>query len=492
MSYQYETTQTGAPRPVTLPIESEAPAASERGLRALLAVTREALTSAERDYTAGPIGRAVILLAIPMVLEMAMESLFAIFDVFFVSRLGVDAVAAVGLTEAVMTILYSIAGGIGMAVTALVARRIGEKRPEEAAAVTVQAIAVGVAVSLLVGVPGGLLAPRLLRLMGAPDTVVAAGSGYASVMLGSSATVVLLFMINAAFRGAGDAALAMRTLWLANGVNLLLDPCLIFGLGPFPELGLTGAAIGNAIGRGTGVVYQLAVLLRGRGTLRLVGAELRLRLGLVAQLLRVSVGGTLQYLVATASWVALVRIVGGFGAAAVAGYTIAIRIIIFALLPSWGLAGSAATLMGQNLGAGRPERAERSVWLAGVFNTVFLLGVAVVFVAAARPLVGLFTSDEETLRLGAQCLRWVAYGYGFYGLGMVIVQAFNGAGDTATPTWINLGCYWFFQIPLAYVLAYRLDLGALGAFIAIPVAESVVTVVSVLVFRRGRWKTVKV
>jgi putative MATE family efflux protein len=492
MSDQYEAAEAGALRPVTLPIESEAPAASERGLRALLAVTREALTSAERDYTTGPIGRAVILLAIPMVLEMAMESLFAICDVFFVSRLGVDAVAAVGLTEAVMTILYSIAGGIGMAVTALVARRIGEKRPDEAVTVTVQAIAVGVAISLLVGIPGGLLAPRLLRLMGAPPAVAEVGAGYVTVLLGASFTVVLLFMINAAFRGAGDAALAMRTLWLANTINLVLDPCLIFGLGPFPEMGLTGAAVATAIGRGVGILYQLAALARGRGQIRVVRAQVRVRLDVIGQLLRVSVGGTMQYLVATASWVALVRIVGGFGAAAVAGYTIAIRIILFALLPSWGLAGSAATLMGQNLGAGRPERAERSVWIAGGFNTVFLLAVAVLFIATARPLVGLFTADEETLRLGAQCLRWVAYGYGFYGLGMVIVQAFNGAGDTATPTWINLGCYWMFQIPLAYVLAYRVGLSALGAFIAIPVAESVVTIVAVLVFRRGRWKNVKV
>ena len=490
--YEHEIDEPWAARAVTLPVESEAPAAAERGIRALLAVSREALSAGERDYTSGPIGRAVVLLAIPMVLEMAMEALFAIFDVFFVSRLGVDAVAAVGLTEAVMTILYALAGGVGMAVTALVARRIGEKRPEEAAVATVQAIALGVAVSALVGVPGALLAGTLLGLMGAPAAVAATGSGYAAVMFGSSLTVVLLFMINAAFRGAGDAALAMRTLWLANGVNLLLDPCLIFGLGPFPEMGLVGAAWGNAIGRGVGVVYQVAVLLRGRGALRLGGVPLGLRLDVIGQLLRLSVGGTLQYMVATVSWVALVRIVGGFGAAAVAGYTIAIRVIVFALLPSWGLAGAAATLVGQNLGAGQPERAERSVWIAGAFNTVFLLGVAVLFVAAARALVGIFTADEATLRLGAQCLRWVAYGYGFYGLGMVIVQAFNGAGDTATPTWINLGCYWLFQIPLAYLLAFPAGLGALGAFVAIPVAESLLTVVSVLVFRRGRWRTVAV
>ncbi len=492
MHDEYKCVETGAHGPVTLPIESEAPAASERGLRALLAVTREALSGAERDYTSGPIGRAVILLAIPMVLEMVMESMFAICDVFFVSRLGVEAVAAVGLTEAVMTILYSIAGGLGMAVTALVARRIGEKRPDEATAVAVQAIAVGLAVSLLIGVPGGLLAPRLLRVMGASAAVADLGAGYATVLFGGSLTVVLLFMINAAFRGAGDAALAMRTLWLANGINLVLDPCLIFGLGPFPELGLTGAAVATAIGRGVGVVYQLAALLRGRGQLRLAGTRLRIRLDMIRQLLRVSVGGTLQYLVATASWVALVRIVGGFGAAAVAGYTIAIRIIIFALLPSWGLAGSAATLMGQNLGAGRPERAERSVWIAGGLNTAFLLAIAGIFIAGARPLVGIFSSDPDVLRYGVECLRWVAYGYGFYGLGMVIVQAFNGAGDTTTPTVLNVACYWMFQIPLAYLLAYHFDLGATGAFIAIPVAESLLTVASVLVFRRGRWRTVKV
>jgi len=477
---------------VTLPVEGEAPAAAERGLRALFAVTREALSAAERDYTAGPIGRAVILLAIPMVLEMGMESMFAICDVFFVSRLGVEAVAAVGLTEALMTVLYAIAGGIGMAVTATVARRIGEKRPDEAVSVTVQAIAIGLAVSLLIGVPGALLAPRLLRLMGASAAVAEAGAGYAAVLLGGSLTVVLLFMVNAAFRGAGDAALAMRTLWLANGINLVLDPLLIFGLGPFPELGLTGAAIATAIGRSVGVGYQLAALLRGRGQILLTRSRLRLRLTVIRQLLKVSVGGMLQYLVATASWVALVRIVGGFGAAAVAGYTIAIRIIIFALLPSWGLAGSAATLMGQNLGAGQPERAERSVWIAGALNTAFLLLVAVLFVAGARPMIGWFTSDPEVLRLGADCLRLVAYGYGFYGLGMVMVQAFNGAGDTVTPTWINLGCYWMFQIPLAYLLAYRTGLGANGAFIAIPVAESLLTVVAVLVFRRGRWKSVTV
>jgi putative MATE family efflux protein len=468
------------------------PAAAGRvpahGVRALLALMREALSGAERDYTSGPIGRALILLAVPMVLEMMMESTFAICDVFFVSRLGVEAVAAVGLTEAMLTILYSLASGIGIATTATVARRIGEGRPGAALSATVQALAVGLALSAIVGVGGVLLAPRLLQAMGASAAVVATGGGFARVVLGASGTVVMLFIVNAAFRGAGDATLAMRTLWLANGVNLLLDPCLIFGLGPFPALGVTGAAVATSIGRGVGVAYQLVVLLRGRGRLRLGRADLRLRPRLIARLLRLSVGGAMQFLVATSSWIALVRLVGGFGSAAVAGYTIALRIIVFALLPSWGLAGAAATLVGQNLGAGRPDRAERSVWIAGGYNVAFLLAVGIAFVAGAGRLIGLFSADAAVLAAGVDCLRWVAYGYAFYGLGMVVAQGFNGAGDTATPTLINLGCYWSFQIPLAYLLAHRTGLGATGVFIAIPVAEALLTVVAVLVFRTGRWK----
>ncbi len=466
--------------------------AAARGPRALLALLHDALSGAERDYTSGPIGRAVILLAIPMVMEMMMESTFAICDVFFVSRLGVEAVAAIGLTEAILTILYSLASGIGMATTAMVARRIGERRPGAAVSVTVQAMVVGVALSVAISIPGALLAPRLLQTMGASDAVVASGGTFARVVLGSAGTIVMLFVINAAFRGAGDATLAMRTLWLANGVNLVLDPCLIFGLGPFPALGVTGAAVATSIGRGVGVAYQLSVLWRGRGRIRLAPGCLRLRPRLIVRLLRVSVGGAMQFLVATASWVALVRIVGGFGSAAVAGYTIAIRIIVFALLPSWGLAGAAATLMGQNLGAGRPERAERSVWLAGTYNVAFLLVVGALFIAGARPLLGVFTADAAVLAAGIDCLRWVAYGYAFYGLGMVVVQGFNGAGDTTTPTVINVGCYWAFQIPLAYLLAHRTALGATGVFIAIPVAESVLTVIAVVVFRHGRWKSCKV
>jgi putative MATE family efflux protein len=420
--------------------------AAPAALGRVLALLREALAASERDYTSGPLGRAILLLAVPMVLEMAMESAFAICDVFFVSRLGVDAVASVGVTEAM----------------------------------------------LVIGVVGAFFAPELLRLMGASPAVLNTGAGYARVVVGSAGTVVLLFVINAAFRGAGDAALAMRTLWLANAFNIVLDPCFIFGLGPFPELGVTGAAVATAIGRGVGVAYQLTVLLGGRGRLRLGTGALALRPRVMARLVRLSLGGVVQYVIANASWLALVRIVGGFGSAAVAGYTIAIRIVIVTLLPAWGLAGSAATLVGQNLGAGKGERAERAVWIAGWYNVAFMLVVAVGLVGGAAPLVKLFAADDEVVRLGVACLRWIGCGCAFYGLGMVVVQALNGAGDTATPTVINLGCYWLLQLPLAYVLAYPAGLGAQGVFIAVPIAESLLTIVAVVVFRRGRWRSTQV
>lgn len=457
--------------------------------REAFALVREAVAGREIDVTSGPLGRAVLLLAIPMMLEMVMESVFALCDVFYVSRLGVEAVAIVGLTEAMMTILYAIAGGLAMATTAMVARRVGERRVDAARESTVQAIVLAVLAAVVIGVPGAIFAGDLLRLMGGGPELVEQGVGYTSIVLGSSLTVTLLFLINAAFRGAGDASLAMRSLWLANGVNLVLDPCLIFGLGPFPELGLEGAAIATAIGRGMGVLYQVVVLTRGRGRLRVCMSDLRVRMPLLLRLIRVSIGGVLQLLIATTSWVALVRIIGVFGSAAVAGYTIAIRLIIFALLPSWGMANSAATLVGQNLGAGQPDRAGRSVWTAGRYNVVFLLGVAAVFIIFAEQLIGFFTTDVAVLAAGADGLRIISYGYGFYALGMVLVQAFNGAGDTMTPTMVNLGCYWLFQIPFAYWLAVSVGLGPRGAFIAILVAEALMTVVAVFLFQRGSWRT---
>jgi putative MATE family efflux protein len=453
-----------------------------------LSLLRQAVQGTEQDYTEGPLGRAVFLLAVPMVLEMAMESVFGIVDVFFVGRLGADAVAAVGLTEAFLTVVYSIGLGLSMATTALVARRIGEKDPEEAARAAVQAIVIGVAVSVPFAVAGVAYARELLVLMGAPSSVVEAGWSYAAWMLGGNASILLIFLINAVFRGAGDASIAMRSLWLANGINIVLDPCLIFGLGPFPEMGVAGAGLATTIGRSVGVAYQLRSLSRPGGHLRLARRHLVFDGRIALRLLRLSVGGTGQFLIGTASWLGLVRILTPFGAAALAGYTIALRIIVVALLPAWGLSNAVATLVGQNLGAGKPDRAERSVWIAGLYNMAFLLGVMVLFLWGAEPLVGLFTSDPEVLRWGALCLRVVSYGYAFYAWGMVMVQAFNGAGDTTTPTWINLACYWLFQIPVAWALARTLALGPLGVFLAITLAESAIAVVGLLVFRRGAWK----
>jgi putative MATE family efflux protein len=456
-------------------------------LRSAWTLVRQAVQGTQQDYTEGGLNRAVFLLSIPMILEMLMESVFGLVDVYFVGRLGPDAVAAVGLTESFLTIVFAVAIGLSMSTTALVARRIGEKQPEQAARTAVQAIAVGAAAALPFALTA-FWARELLALMDAPASVIETGWGYTAWMLGGNASIMLLFLINAVFRGAGDATVAMRSLWLANAVNIVLDPCLIFGLGPFPELGVTGAGIATCIGRSTGVVYQLRALTRGRGRLRVERRHLRLERGLMLHLVRVSVGGIGQFLIATASWLGLVRILTPFGAAALAGYTIALRIIIVALLPSWGMSNAVATLVGQNLGARKPERAERSVWLVGVYNMAFLLGVMLVFLWGAEPLVALFTSDPEVRALGAQCLRVVSYGYAFYAWGMVLVQAFNGAGDTVTPTWINLGCYWCFQIPIALAMARALGHGPLGVFLAITLAESVLAVVGFLVFRRGTWK----
>ena len=448
----------------------------------------EALRDNEEDFTKGPLGRALGLLAIPMMLEMAMESIFAVVDIAFVSRLGTDAVAAVGITEALVTVLYAVAIGLGMGVTAMVSRRIGAHDQEGAASVAGQSIWIGIVLSIGVGIFGVIFARDLLAIMGASDSVIETGAGFTTVLLGGCFSIVYLFLLNAAFRGAGDAAVALRSLWLANGINIVLDPCFIFGLGPFPEMGVTGAAVATTIGRGIGVAYQLWYLLRGRGRLAFSMTHLRLQPQLAWRLVRISLGGIGQFLIATASWVALMRIVAMFGSAAIAAYTIALRAMEFIFLPARGLGNAAATLVGQNLGAGNPERAERSAWLAAKYNTAFMTVAGVLIVGFAPSITGWFSSEPEVLRLGTYCLRILGIGFPLYAVGMIMVQSMNGAGDTETPMTLNLVAFWLVQIPLAFTLATRVPLGANGVFIAEVIAECLLTILAVVVFRRGGWK----
>jgi putative MATE family efflux protein len=452
----------------------------------------EAIRGSHQDYTAGNLNRAILLLAVPMVLEMVLESLFGVVDVFWVGRLGADAMATVGLTESMLSLVFSVGMGLSLSTTAMVARRIGEKDPEGAAVAAVQAIFIGMVVSLAIGLPCLSYAPNLLRLMGASPEIVATGSGYARICLGGSCAVLLLFLNNAIFRGAGDAAIAMRLLWVSNIINLVLDPCLIFGLGPFPKLGVTGAALATLIGRSIGVLYQFYRLLRGTERLRILTRQIRINVEVLLRLARVSVTGILQFAIAHTSWIGLVRIVSIFGAAALAGYTIAIRIVIFVILPSWGLSNAAATLVGQNLGAGHPERAEKAVWRTGLYNVIFLGTVGVLFILFAEPIVRIFTHDPEVVPLGAACLRIVSYGNLGYAYFMVMMQAFNGAGDTVTPTIVNFFGFWLLEIPLAYCLAIPLRMHSNGVFFSIALAESSMAAASAILFSRGKWKIKKI
>ena len=461
-------------------------------LRRGIAFLRESLRESETDLTRGPLRRALGLLAIPMMLEVSMESVFAVVDIAFVSRLGTDAVAAVGITEAVVTVLFAVSIGLGLSVTAMVSRRIGEKRPDLAALATGQAIWVAAALSIGIGFAGAAYATDILRLMGASDSVLSTGSGYTAVLLGGSASIFYLFLLNAAFRGTGDAAIALRSLWLANGLNIVLDPCLIFGLGPFPEMGVTGAAVATTIGRGTGVLYQVWYLFQDRGRMVLRPRHLRPEPRTMGQILRLSVGGIGQFLIATSSWIVLMRIVALYGSTAIAAYTIALRTLEFAWLPAWGLGNAAATLVGQNLGAGRVERAVQSAWLAARVNTVFMVGVGVLMIGFAPGIVALFSSDPEVVTIGISCLRILGIGFPMYAVGMVMTQALNGAGATGAPVVMNFLCFWLLQIPLAYWLATRAGMGPDGAFAAIVVSETLLTVLSVSVFRRGRWQTRRV
>lgn len=451
-----------------------------------------AVSGTEKEFTSGNINRAIFLLSVPMILEMMMESLFAVVDIFFVSKLGKHAITTVGLTESMMTLVYTAAFGLSMAATAVVARRTGEKDSDAAAHTAVQSLYVAAVLASAIAITGIILAPDLLALMGASQEVIDNGHIYTRIMLGSNLIVMLLFLINGIFRGAGDAAIAMRSLWIANILNILLCPLLINGLGPIPALGLKGAALATTIGRGIGVCYQLYHLFGGKDLIRITSRHIRPDIGVIWKVLKIAAGGTAQLLINTVSWIFLVRLIARFGEDAVAGYTIAIRIVIFTLLPAFGMANAAAALVGQNLGAGQPDRAETSVWRAAFFNMVFLGLISIFFFLAARPIVMIFTSEAAIVLQAAQCLQLVSIGYIFYAYGMVLSQSFNGAGDTRTPTLINLVGFWMLQIPMAWILAVNYNMGPAGVFWAIAIAESCIAVAAIVIFRKGWWKQVKV
>ena len=463
--------------------------ASRRGPLRFLA---EALREGERDYSRGPIRPALLLLAIPMVLEMSMEAIFAIVDVFWIAHLGANAIAVVGLTEAMLAIVYSVAIGLGMGVTAIIARRIGEQKPERAAVTAGQAIWLCALGGTAVAVVGATSTDALLSFMGATEAMIADGSGYTRWMLLGSASIFYIFTLNAIFRGAGDAAIAMRSLVLANGINLVLDPCLIFGWWLFPELGVAGAAIATTIGRSVGVVYQLVHLVALPGRVRLTAKALALELAAMQRLLVVSAGGMLQFLVATSSWLFMLRMVASFGASATAGFTIAIRLLEFIFLPAWGLGNAAATLVGQSLGAGHAPRAREAGWTAGWINVVGMGLIGILFVAMPQAIVGLFTQDPAIGGVAARTLRWFGIGLPLYAMGMILVQAINGAGDTRTPTLLNFLFFWVAQIPLAYGLAYHSPLGLTGVLLAIVIAETLLSAAAIAVFRAGRWQSQRV
>lgn len=461
-------------------------------LREYRRLIKESLAGSDQDFTSMRLGEAIFLLSVPMVLEMIMESVFAIADIFFVSRLGADAVAAVGLTESMMTLVYALAVGFSAGTTAIVSRRIGEKHPGEASRAAAQAILAGVFVSIILAIPGILYSYELLRLMGATHELAAANHGYTRIMFAGNVVIVLLFVINAAFRSAGDAAISMRVLLVANGINIILDPLLIFGWGLIPAMGIEGAAIATNIGRGVAVFFQFYILFKGNKRIKLTLAHFIPDFGIIASLVKLSIGGILQNIIATASWIVMVRIVSVFGSAAVAGYTIAIRIVIFALLPSWGLSNAAATLVGQNLGAGRPERASRAAWITGFANMGLLGLVSLIFITFPGAFISLFITDAAVLEFGINCLRIVSAGFLFYAMGMVMVQSLNGAGDTYTPTLLNFICFWLIEIPLAWLLALKIGLDSNGVFYAIVIAESTLTLLGMYIFKRGKWKLKKV
>ncbi|WP_036384427.1 MATE family efflux transporter [Muricauda sp. MAR_2010_75] len=451
-----------------------------------------AVSGKETEFTSGSIRKAIFMLSIPMILEMLMESIFALVDIAYVSKVSVNAVATIGLTESVITLIYALAIGLSMAATAVVARRIGAKDVQGAREAAVQAIGLGVVVSIVLGIVGIIFAKEILALMGGEPNLIAEGYGYTQFLIGGNITIMLLFLINAIFRGAGNASIAMWTLVLSNGLNIILDPIFIFGLGPIPEYGVTGAAIATNIGRGTAVLFQLGILFFGWGKIKLMWKDLVLNLKVMHNLIRVSLGGIAQFLIGTSSWVFLMRIMSEFGSEVLAGYTIAIRVMMFTLMPSWGMSNAAATLVGQNLGAKQPDRAEISVWKTGKYNAIFMGTVSLVYLIFAKSIISWFNATPSVVENGALCLQVIAAGYIFYAYGMVVSQAFNGAGDTKTPTKINLISFWLFQLPLAYVAAMVLGWGAKGVFMAITLAEVLLAIIAMVWFKKGKWKQVQV
>ncbi len=462
------------------------------GLQSLWNDVKESLSGVERDYTSGSIWKAIMMLSIPMVLEMFMESIFAVVDIFFVSKLGAEAVATVGITESLLTLLYAIAIGLSMGTTAIVSRRIGERDSVQASLAGSQSILLGISLSLPIAFIGLFFAPELLGLMGASDSMIQNFALYPAVMFATNAVIMLLFVNNAIFRGAGDASIAMKALWLANGINIILDPILIFGWWIFPELGILGAAVATSIGRGIGVIYQFYCFSSESSRIRIILRHLKADWKVIKNLVRISLGGIGQFIIATSSWIGMVRIMAEFGSIALAGYTIAVRIIIFSILPSWGMSNAAATLVGQNLGAGEPDRAAKSAWYSAYVNVAFLMVLGITFNLFSEFFIRLFTSDIDVIAVGARSLRIISYGYLIYGFGMVMMQAFNGAGDTKTPTIINFFCFWLFEIPLAYFLAINLGWEIEGVLWSIVIAETLIGLISIFLFKQGKWKTIQV
>ena len=463
-----------------------------QSIKSFFSLLREAIAGKEIDLTQASIKKAIFLLAVPMILEMSMESIFALVDIFYVSQVSTNAVATIGLTESVITLVYALAVGLSMAATAIVARRIGEKDPEGAKRVTVQVIFLGILVSSIVSVIGILFPKEILGLMGGEQSLIDEGYRYTQILIGGNFTIVLLFLINAIYRGAGNASMAMWTLILSNGINIVLDPIFIFGWGPIPEYGVAGAAIATTIGRGTAVLFQLYILFYGNTRIRLALKDLVVNVGVMINLIRVSLGGIGQFIIGTSSWIFLMRIISEFGSEVLAGYTIAIRVIMFTMMPAWGLSNAAATLVGQNLGANEPERAETSVWKTAKYNAFFMVAVSVIYLLFAKTIIGWFSLETEVLKYGALSLQIVTIAYFLFAYGMTVTMAFNGAGDTRTPTIINFFCFWIFQLPFAYFTAIVLDWGPIGVFVAIALAESLIAVIAIVWFKKGKWKMIKV